>query len=227
VAVSILLLETSTHRTLAALHASDGRIVGSDVDPTQRHARGLFPAIEQVCERGGIAPAELDAIAVGIGPGSFTGLRVGLTAAKVLTHVAGCKLIALESLEIFAAATGPATVIAVADAQAANWYMARYEVQAEADTVRLAGPDIVPRDEVLRLNEPASWLTGPGLERAPADALARCRLRVAPATQWQPQALVMARLALRAFEAGRFAQPLLLEPLYIRPSAAEERHAAR
>jgi tRNA threonylcarbamoyladenosine biosynthesis protein TsaB len=227
--VNMLLIETSTSRTLSAVLRDDGRLFEAVCNPTQRHASGLVPSIQRVIEAAGISLASLHGIAVGIGPGSFTGLRVGLTAAKILSHTLGCRLLAVESLQIIAAGVEKfRQVLAVADAQRGTWYVARYEAGTLGELPRLVRPIAIEHAiEIVEKLGPDVCVAGPGLERWPAnivwpDSVARAEFDLC-----YPSASGMARCGLAAWSLHEWANPVTLEPLYIRSSAAEERQVAR
>ena len=92
----LLALETSTLRASLAVQKSDGIRELCATDPSQRHGRELLPAIEAMLQRVNVSAKNLDVIAVGLGPGSYTGLRVGVTAAKTLAYAIGAKLVGLD-----------------------------------------------------------------------------------------------------------------------------------
>ncbi|MBX6311644.1 MAG: tRNA (adenosine(37)-N6)-threonylcarbamoyltransferase complex dimerization subunit type 1 TsaB, partial [Isosphaeraceae bacterium] len=117
--MNLLALDTSTRHAALVVGRADGAIVLALADPATRHGRGLVPTLRDLLRRANLAPQDLDAIAVGLGPGSYTGLRIGLTAAKTLAYATGCPLIGLDSFEVLARnAPDDALMISViADAQ--------------------------------------------------------------------------------------------------------------
>ncbi len=100
----------------------------AESDPARRHGRGLIPAIAALLALEGLAVADLDAVAVGLGPGSYTGLRIGLTAAKTLAYAAGKPLVPLDSLEAIArnAPDDARQVVVAVDAQRGDAYLAEF-----------------------------------------------------------------------------------------------------
>lgn len=172
-----------------------------------------------------IGVSDLDAVAVGVGPGSFTGLRVGLMSAKTICHLSGCRLIGLDSLWVVASAVRErgATVLAVADAQQANWYAARFNIDESGRAIATAAPAIRPRREVLGSLDGDLVLTGPGLARlSEEERVAHARF-LAEKSLWNPTPDALYRCALDSWNRQAFADPFLLEPNYVRLSAAEER----
>lgn len=96
---AVLALETSGAACSVAL-AWQGRYYWDTEEQPFQHAALLAPMISQVLERAGANPAQLQAVAVSLGPGSYTGLRIGLATAKGLCQVVGCPLIALSTFQI-------------------------------------------------------------------------------------------------------------------------------
>jgi len=106
--MSVLGIETATMVCAAAV-ASEGKVLAEvALEERNIHAERLMSLIDEVLRRTDIAPRHLDAIAVSIGPGSFTGLRIGLSVAKGLAYAAGKSLVAVPTLEALARrALGP------------------------------------------------------------------------------------------------------------------------
>jgi len=140
----LLALDTSSAAITAAVH--DGRSVLADATESgaQAHGELLAPTIERVLRESGVGPRELTHVVVGVGPGPFTGLRVGLVTARVMAEALGIALHGLCSLDALAAqAVAAGTVdgpFAVAtDARRKEVYLAAYDAQG----VRVGGPDVV------------------------------------------------------------------------------------
>src|SRR5690242_7052400 len=97
--MKILAIETATAWQCVALLDGE-RVVGRrDQDAAGSHARLLLPAIDRLLSEAGLRPAQLDGLVVSIGPGSFTGLRVGLATALGIRTIAGLPLVAVPTLE--------------------------------------------------------------------------------------------------------------------------------
>jgi tRNA threonylcarbamoyladenosine biosynthesis protein TsaB len=225
--VNLLALETSTTAAAVALRDRAGGVRVAPVDPAQRHGRGLVPAIAGLLAAAGLSARDLDAVAVGLGPGSFTGLRVGLMAAKTLAYATGCRLVGLDTLAVFAHAAPPGALrIAVAgDAQRGDVFVADFLRDAPGAAPRRLGE--------TRLEPGAAWaaglapgtaVVGPGLARLrpafPGGVLAGGTDAEAP------DAVALLEVARAAVAAGRADDPHALEPFYIRRSAAEEKATA-
>lgn len=225
--VPLLAIETATSWAVVALAAPDGSRLVAIAEPGPRHGRVLVPTIAELLERAGMEPGALDAVAVGLGPGSFTGLRIGVVAAKAIAIAVGCPLIGLSSLEVIARnAPDQASRVAVAlDAQRGEVFAADFSRDVPGGPLRRLGPD--------RIEPARSWLG-----RLPGDAVALCptpesfaRITddpppIAVADQGRPDGRALLTVALEAFAAGTFADPWFLEPTYLRRSAAEEKRDA-
>ncbi len=142
----LLAIDTSTPRAALALDLGpDGgppRLAPIDADPGRRHGRGLIPAIKALLESAGITARDLGALAVGLGPGSYTGLRIGLTAAKTIAYAAGVPLYPLDSLEAIArsAPLDAAHLAVVVDAQRGDGYVAEFARDRPGDAPRRLTP---------------------------------------------------------------------------------------
>jgi len=102
----ILGMDTSTHAASVAC-MKDGEIIGEmTINNKRTHSEKLMPMIDQVLEMAQITPDMIDCVAVGHGPGSFTGLRIGVTTAKALAHGWGCPVVEVSSLEVLAKKVG-------------------------------------------------------------------------------------------------------------------------
>jgi tRNA threonylcarbamoyladenosine biosynthesis protein TsaB len=221
--LNILALDTSTKWGAIAVAGSGGATHGAVPDPEQRHGRNLIPGVRDLLRAAGLAPADLDVIAVGLGPGSYTGLRIGLTAAKTLAYATRSALVGLDSLEVIAR-NAPAEahrVAVIADAQRGDLYTAEFtRSEPGGALVRVSPTRIEPFTSwVARLAE-GSCVLGPGLELYRSALSGVVRTAGAEADRPDPRRLLDA--AREAWESGRRDDPGVLEPLYLRRSAAEE-----
>ena len=223
----VLAIDTSTPRAALALgRAGLGPRVAppeADTSPARRHGRGLLPAIEALLLAEGLKVADLGAIAVGLGPGSYTGLRIGLTAAKTLAYAASRPLIALDSLEAIArnAPDDARSIVVAVDAQRGDAYVARFDRDAPgAPPIRRGPTAIEPVAAWAGALEAGTFVLGPALDRLlPAWPES---LRLGTADQGHPDASALIPLAFEALGAGRLLDPFFVEPIYMRKSAAED-----
>jgi tRNA threonylcarbamoyladenosine biosynthesis protein TsaB len=143
--VRLLAIETATAVTAIAL--SDGADVREVIaDGTRRHTEALAPAIAAALRETGLAARDLDGIVVDVGPGLFTGLRVGIATAKGLAVATGVGLHAVTSTDALAAAARDAgirgAVVAIVDARRGELFVARYAV-GDVEPVLIGGPQVV------------------------------------------------------------------------------------
>lgn len=186
----------------------------------RRHARTLVSELQSLFARCGRRPAECDCVAVSIGPGSFTGLRVGVVCAKTVAYAVGCQVVAVDTLEAIAAGApaGEHQVVALIDAMRGDVFHAHFVRRGDA-WVRDVAIRLGPWRELAQQEIPGCALTGPALTAIPVtDWPAR---RLSP-EDWQPTAAAVARIGERQARLGDTTDLWKLEPLYIRKSAAEE-----
>lgn len=148
----LLAIDTSGDRASVALHDGTAVLARRDLADPRRHAEILAPAVSEVLLDAGQEPAAVTAVAVGVGPGLFTGLRVGLVTAEVLGHVLGVPVHGVGSLDALALAAvrsgavdGQAPFCVATDARRREVYWARYR-----GTLRTQGPQVGPPQEVPR-----------------------------------------------------------------------------
>lgn len=190
---------------------------------SDRTIRTLAPSIETLLAEVGWKPAELGFFSVGVGPGSFTGLRIGVMTAKTLAYALGKPIVAVDTLAAIAARVGVRSgpLRTVMDALRGQFFAGRF-VGGEPGVWQAVGPaEIVSIDEVLADLAPTELITGPGLSKLPAERLAR--LNVPPADLWSPTAEEVGRLGWAKFTAGETSDPVHLAPVYLRLPAAEEK----
>jgi tRNA threonylcarbamoyladenosine biosynthesis protein TsaB len=226
--MKLLALETSGLSGELAL--LDDGVVVADValDANVRTARALAPGIQSIVSEAGWRMRDLHAIAVSIGPGSFTGLRIGVTTAKTLAYALQAEVLAIHTLEVIAAQTPLASagqrLWTVIDAQRGELFAARFVAQAAETAMdwHMAAEAVIlsPADVIMRLQS-GDWLTGGGLKRL-ADQLPAGVQAVEP-SHWTTRASTVGRLAWRDWLAGRRDDFWKLSPVYYRPSAAEEK----
>jgi tRNA threonylcarbamoyladenosine biosynthesis protein TsaB len=200
------------------------------LDPAKRSAQTLAPAIERCLKSAGRESRDVQLIATTVGPGSFTGLRVGVTLAKTLAYALKCDLLGLNTLDVLAAQVAAAEIRgetriihAVLDAQRKELFAGRYQASANADEPlrRLDdGLTILTADLWLKSLQAGDIVTGSGLtrwkEQLPSGVI------LAPEEIHEPDATMIGRLGLQEHARGRRDDLWTFAPLYIRPSYADE-----
>jgi tRNA threonylcarbamoyladenosine biosynthesis protein TsaB len=221
----ILALETSGMTGGVAAAIDDKVLAEIDLEPRQRSAQSLAPAIHSLLANVGWRPRDVGLVAVTTGPGSFTGLRVGVATAKVFAYAAKAEVLGISTLEVIAAAAPRQTEsLSVAiDAQRGDVVAQEFQ-RVPAGGLEPLGPDrLLPLADWLAGLPPGFAVTGPVLKKRTEPVPAG--VEVVPVEFWQPTAVNVARLAFRDYCAGRRNDPWSLLPVYSRPSAAEEKVA--
>jgi tRNA threonylcarbamoyladenosine biosynthesis protein TsaB len=144
--VNVLGFDTSSAASSVCVLRSDGRAFELRPEPARlfeppAHARELLPRAAEALERGGLDWGDLDAIAVGIGPGAFTGLRIGIASARALAHALGLGLTPVSSLAALAAGLEGPLALPLVDARRGQLFGALYERGAERWPPFAAAPD--------------------------------------------------------------------------------------
>mgnify|MGYP002623952548 FL=1 len=227
----ILALETSAMSGSVALLEGDRLLVErTPADPTLRTAQWLTVGIEEALREAGWKPADVELIAVTLGPGSFTGLRVGVMTAKTLayalsTEVVGvCTLQAIAAQGVEQAAGRP--IAAVLNAHRGQLFAAEYRAQGDGlEEVRSA--EIVEIEAWLAEvsgragKEDEPLVIGPMLGNLEGQLPAGAA--IAEAANWEPRAATIGRLGWRKFQQHGGDDLWKLLPVYLRPSYAEEK----
>ena len=237
-AVLILAFDTSgMHGSVAVLDGSHV-LAEQSLSTDRRSAQMLAPAIVEILRLQRIEPRQIKLVATTIGPGSFTGLRVGVTAAKTFAYAIGAEVIGLSTLETIAhgvsqlAGVAPATEIhAVIDAQRKELFVGRFFLASAPvganelpQLTRLADDHIIPAEEWIASLKPGTVVAGAGLDRL------KDRLPggiILDATNREPRAAIVGQLAWRDYQGGRRDDLWKLSPVYLRPSYAEEKAAKK
>jgi tRNA threonylcarbamoyladenosine biosynthesis protein TsaB len=202
----LLAFDTSSPTVTVAVHDGTDVVAELTSEETMRHGEQLTPLIDRVLREVGIVPQDLTAIAVGVGPGPFTGLRVGLVSARTMAYVLQIPVYGICSLDVLAAeavetgtVTGPFVV--ASDARRREVYLATYDDAGQ----RTAGPDVRrPADVASDLP-----VVGEGAALYP-EAFPDGRAPLRPRAGWLARCVVEERADLH--------DP---EPLYLRRPDAE------
>ncbi len=225
----VLGLETSTGLASVALVGADGRLTAESTFPARRTmAEQLAPRLARLLAESDTSPAELAGIAVGLGPGSFTSLRVGLAVVKGMALARPLPVVGIGSLETLAAAAplnDRQPLCAVIAAPKRHVYAALYARRGEDLANCLFGP------ELLAIGELAERLGALGTRVAVAglltdddrQTLASRGVELLPPVYGQPRAAVTAALGRLRIARGAAVDAAELTPLYVLASEPERR----
>ena len=146
----ILGIETATEQVSVALGGHEGVIALFEVGRGRRHAEILAPAIDFICEQADIGLDELGLVAVDVGPGLFTGMRVGLAAAKAMAMALRVPMIGISSLDLlaFPHRRSDRVVVPVVDARKGEVFYAMYR-QVPGGLQQVVEPRVGPVDELV------------------------------------------------------------------------------
>lgn len=223
----VLGIETSGPTGSVALCRGEEAAVSYTFPEGARHARDIMPAVDRIMTEAGIAPQAVAAVAVSQGPGSFTGLRVGITCAKTLAYALGWRAVGVPSLEVVVQNVGADEAAArryacpVLDARRERVYGTVFEWDGgrwqDTTGVLLKRPD-----ELTGLIPGGAMVLGTGV-RAYPDVFADGRFGVGDQRLEIGRAESVARLGMRTLRAGKEVDPMALMPLYYRATAPEEK----
>lgn len=215
----ILSLETSTRVCSVALHQNGEALACYDLFTEKSHSGMLTTLVQNAVEHAGFRLTDLDAVAVAKGPGSYTGLRIGVSTAKGLCYALDKPLLAVNTLEAMACqladfVPADALLCPMLDARRMEVYCAIFD--AELNVAAPTQAKIV--DEMAfaeHLSHQPVYFFG--------DGAAKCQPKLAhhenarfPATSVFPSARTVGLLATKAFEAGAFENVVAFEPFYLK-----------
>jgi tRNA threonylcarbamoyladenosine biosynthesis protein TsaB len=223
--MNILALDTSMGACSAAVLRANGvsrALFAREALMTRGHAEALMPMIAEVMEEARLDFGALDLIAAATGPGSFTGVRIAIAAARGLTLVTAAKLYGTDSLTVMARSARAAGVIGggpfavVVDARRGMLYLGLYDSAGS----KLDGPLLVaPDDAVGVLPKDLRIVAGNGALLLAEAAVQRGRKLEAILPELQPSAAALAEIALESGETVPTLRPLYLRPPDARPQA--------
>lgn len=222
--MKILGIETSTRTGSVAVISDEGVIAQYSLNIEVTHSERLMTTVDRVLKDSGIALDDIGGFAVAIGPGSFTGLRIGLSAVKGLALVTGRPVVAVPTLEALAWNLPHASfpVCPLLDARKNEVYAALYRFEGRILT-HIMAEAVIPLARLAEKVTETTLFTGeaarlfkPEIERIFGD-----RALFAPRSASIPSAAVVAELGLSMIQDGRYTDPDSLIPMYIRRPEAE------
>jgi tRNA threonylcarbamoyladenosine biosynthesis protein TsaB len=223
--MNILALDTSMGACSAAVLRGDGaarHLFAREALMARGHAEALMPMVAEVMQEAGLDFAALDLIAATVGPGSFTGVRIAIAAARGLALVTPARLYGTDSLTVMARLALSTGVLrqepfAVAvDARRGMLYLGLYDEEGR----KLEGPLLIaPDDAVTLLPNDLQSVVGSGAALFAEAGARRGRKLQAELPELQPSAAALAEIALEAGETIPMLRPLYLRPPDARPQA--------
>ena len=228
--MKLLALDTSTEACSVALQLGADILSLDEVCP-QQHSKRVLPMVQQLLSQAGVALKDLDGIVFGRGPGSFTGVRIGVGVAQGLAFGAELPLYGVSTLAAMAQAAqrlhGADKVVAAIDARMAEVYLGCYQLDADG-LMQLLGAEIARKPlDLVAADIPPGFVAAQVSGTAPVFGVGTGFQTYAEAlTAWQPvqispqilfpSAQDMLALSQAAFAKGLFVAPELAEPTYVR-----------
>lgn len=217
--MKLLAFETATEACSVAVY-SDGEVRERFELAPRRHAELSLPWAEQLLAEAGIAKSQLDAIAVGRGPGAFTGVRLAISIAQGIALALDKPVIPVSTLAALAMQANGERILAAIDARMGEIYVAAFE--RDGVGLRALNHEVVAKPEAAAIPDGDAWY-GVGTGFAAVDGVLQRRfadrLATVDATAL-PHAADVARLAALAFARGELVAPERVEPAYLRDNVA-------
>jgi tRNA threonylcarbamoyladenosine biosynthesis protein TsaB len=223
--VLILGIDTATQQAGCAIGGYEGVLGSVQIAHGRRHAENLAPSVEFLCRQSGISLSEISVIAVDIGPGLFTGLRVGIASAKAFAQALNIPMIGEASLDLlaFEARHRGKLIVSAIDARRSEIYSARYRavpggLQRIGD-YQLGSPEDLASE--LSATREEILLVGDGARRY-SELFTDCaKVEIADAGWSYPSAAALVQLAHPKAVREEFVSPSEIQPMYLRKPDAE------
>jgi len=223
-------IEVSTRiSSVALLDLVTGEELAEAVLPTEWESSvTLIPALETLLKQKDMTPQDLAAVAVSLGPGSFTGIRVGIATAEGLCMPSQLMAFGISTLgglaENLRSAEMLGEALCLIDAQRGECFVGHYRIEKD-DFFELAPARILPVEQLFPLLKGKTWIAGPGAlkyEKAIRENLGAAGMFAFNSIH-QPRAMSVARIAYREWQGGLRPSLRDLRPLYLRLPAVDER----
>ncbi|HET9870906.1 MAG TPA: tRNA (adenosine(37)-N6)-threonylcarbamoyltransferase complex dimerization subunit type 1 TsaB [bacterium] len=215
---SVALLDLVTGEELAEVH----------LPPDWESSVTLIPAMESLLTQKGVGPQDLAAVAVSVGPGSFTGIRVGIATAEGLCLPSNLLAFGVPTLDGLAENLRRAELqgeaVALIDAHRGECFVGHYQIDPE-EVQALEPPRILKPEQLVGEMKGRGWVVGPGAlkyEREIREGLGAQGVFAFTALH-QPSAMSVAKLAYRRWQAGERPTLESLKPIYLRPPSVDEK----
>jgi len=222
----VLGIETSAQVGSVALleiggDGAETRVEERSFEKGLRHGRDLVPTIDALAHDWGLQPDAIDLFAVSQGPGSYTGIRVGVTCAKTLAYSLGKPVVGVPSLDVLASnAPRAGRVCAALDAKRKRVYFCTFR-REDADLAAEAPYRALPVAEAAAAVQPGDFVIGDALQLYAREFAARTAV-LAEEALWLPHAAFVARLGARKLRLRGADDTFALAPIYLHRPEAEE-----
>ena len=219
--MKILAIETSTKHFSLAVSIGSRKIKQKNILLKGVLSSSIIPAIEQILKTSGIKAQELDGFAVGLGPGSFTSLRVGLSTIKALAFALGKPIVGISSLDVLVMNIkdkSAAQICVINDARRNLIYAGLYR-NTNGQTKKVSGPHLLTIEELLPKIKGSTIFVGDAIPlfQERIAAVLGSRAIFAESKQWNPQAKELVALSQQRLHNKEFNAAETLVPLYLYP----------
>ena len=216
----VLGIDTATPVTSVAIGSEAGILAAARIRQERGHARLLTPAVGWLLEQGGVEPSAIKGVAVGTGPGLFSGLRVGIASAKALAQSWRVPMVAVPSLDLLAFAQRHThhPVCAAIDGRRREVFAALYR-QAPGGMIRLTQPQVIGPEELaaaLQARGEHVVIVGDGALAYRSHFERIGQVDLASPAHAAPSAEALVELACPRFEREEYVSPFEVTPLYLR-----------
>lgn len=191
--------------------------------PDITHSRRLLGSVEWLMNGAGVHWDDLDAVGISSGPGSFTGLRIGMAAAKAIAMATNSRLVGVPTLDALACCTGMRNrlLCCLLDARKQQVYAGFYRTDADGRPVQMTAPLVVNPEQLLEGVDEPVMLVGPGA-LAYQDCFRNCKqVDLVQDYLTLPRAMFVGLLAGEKLRKGEILDPLTAAPMYVRAPEAE------
>ena len=223
----ILAVETSGRLGSIALALGDDLLAQASFSAPMRHSAEIFPSIENLLARFNRKPSQIEQVYISIGPGSFTGLRIAVTIAKIFNLANSAKIVSVDTLDLLASnifdflasqTQKPAieTVAAILDAKRGQFFISTFNIQSSALS-KLLPDSIMTAAQFLEYAAAISkpiYLLGEGLVYY-KDKFKAHGIEILDESFWYPKAANLHKLGWQLAQKGHFADPLTFTPNYV------------
>ena len=231
-----LAIETSVREYTVSLRHGEQTFTNPHESGLERTSTGLLPEIQRLLKAANCQPTDIDAIGVSLGPGSFTGLRMGVSTAKTLAWALDCEIYGVSTHTLIACQAaqevpslpepGCKKIVTLIDAQRGQWFAESFTWRPD-DIPESQGPSVIvnPAEYLAHLSEPC-LVCGPALHRWHQKVDFPENVTLAQPDFWLPRAETLSAIMHQYKSVIPVVNAMELVPMYGRKSAAEEKWLA-
>jgi len=222
----ILAIDTSTKYISLAIAEKDKVVSVFNRDREQRHCARLIPEIDKFLKRAKLRLRDIGFIAFSIGPGAFTGLRIGAATVKALALAAKIKIVGVPTLDALAQGLAPESslIVPIVDARRGNVYASVYSFKG-GQLKRYMKYSVLPAAELIKKVKADAVFLGDGLihYRKTIEDNFKFKAEFADEREWYPKAAIVAGMGYESIRNKKFEDPDKFVPMYVYPKDVQVR----